>query len=81
MINVTDLPEEQLKKSKIYQKYAAITGKCSICQEDRAALSPCCGGPIHFNGVSVYPEELWCQIEDELLEMPDDHIDDEINGN
>lgn len=82
-VDVTDLPKEQLMKSATYVKWVDRTGTCSKCHEWTEVLSPCCGYAVNLEGGSVSYEDLWDEIEQELLTraIKDDHVDDSLNGN
>jgi hypothetical protein len=73
MINVEDLPEEQLKKSKTWLRYVDAFGSCTACGEHCSLLDPCCGSPVWFEGGTESFDSLWEQIEDELKDaaIPD----------
>lgn len=68
-IDVTELPESQLKKSKTWRENVDQFGRCSRCGEMASLLDPCCGAGLHFEGGNSHYEDLWSDIEFELQEI------------
>jgi len=68
MIEVTELPEAQLMKSKTYRQWIGQFGRCTKCHEMTEILNPCCGARVNFEGGDLSWEDLWSDIEEELLE-------------
>lgn len=65
-IDVTDLPESQLKKSSTYLKYHGEFGTCLKCKEMTNVLYPCCDSNTFFEGAIESSDNLWTLIEEEL---------------
>lgn len=75
MIDVVDLPKEQLMKSATYLRYVDATGMCMRCKEWTGVLDPCCSATVSFEGGFLNSDDLWNQIDDELKKLAEPDYD------
>lgn len=79
-VDVTELPETQLKKSPTWLKTVDQSGTCARCGEHTSLLDPCCGVGVYFEGGLESYEDLWSEIEEELSEQAEAARSDSLEG-